>query len=118
MGYLKKWRGSQPEKLLGVCLFTEVMSGLIRGDERVWPDIIQLPLHCDILEEAQLNRPLYDKKLVAPAPKNITIIPYVRGYFMKGSEFDVKRRLFFMWESPLKKSLRRTIECCCYVNYG
>ena len=55
------WRVSQPEKPLGVCLFTEVMSGLIRGGERVWPGIIQLPLQADILREAQLNRPLYDK---------------------------------------------------------
>ena len=63
---------------------------LDKGDERVWPGIIQLPLQADILREAQLNGPLYDKKLVAPAPKDITIIPYVSGYFMKGSEFDLK----------------------------
>ena len=82
---------SQPEKPLGLCLFTEVMSGLIRvGGERVWRGIIQLPLQADIVRETQLNRPLYDKKLVAPAPKDITSVPYVSGYFMKGSEFDVK----------------------------
>ena len=63
---------------------------LDKGGETVWPGIIQLPLQADILREAQLNRPLYDKKLVAPAPKDITIVPYVSGYFMKGSEFDVK----------------------------
>ena len=63
---------------------------LDKGGETVWPGIVQLPLQSDILREAQLNRPLYDKKLVALAPKNITIIPYVSGYFMKGSEFDVK----------------------------
>ena len=44
--------------------------------------------------------------LVARAPKDITIVPYVSCYFMKGSEFDVK----LTWESPLKKSLWRTIE--------
>ena len=47
---------------------------LDKGGERVWPGIIQLPLQADILREAQLNRPLYDKKVVAPAPKDITII--------------------------------------------
>ena len=70
---------------------------LDKGGERVWPGIIQLPLQCDILEEAQLNRPLYDKKLVAPAPKDITIIPYVSDYFMKGSEFDVKPPSCFLF---------------------
>ena len=74
---------SQPEKPLGD-------EQLDEGGERIWPGIIQLPLQADILREAQLNRPLYDKKLVAPAPKDITIIPYVSSYFMKGSEFDVK----------------------------
>ena len=64
---------------------------LDKGGESVWPGIIQLPLQAEILREAQQNRPLYNKKLVAPAPKYITIIPYVSGYFMKGSEFDVKR---------------------------
>ena len=63
---------------------------LDKGGEVIWPGIIQLPLQCDILKDAQLNRPLYNKKLVALAPKDITIIPYVSGYFMKGSEFDVK----------------------------
>ena len=70
---------------------------LDKGGERVWPGIIQLPLQADILREAQLNRPLYDKKLVAPAPKDITIIPHVRGYFMKGSEFDVKPPFCFLY---------------------
>ena len=87
---------SRPEKPLGLCLFTEVMSGLIRGGETVWPGIIQLPLQADILREAQLNRHFYDKKLVAPAPKDITIVPYVSGYFMKGSEFDVKPPACFL----------------------
>ena len=82
---------SRPEKPLGLCLFTEVMSG-----ETVWPGIIQLPLQADILREAQLNKPLYDKKLVAPAPKDITIVPYVSGYVMKGSEFDVKPPACFL----------------------
>ena len=72
--------------------------------------IIQLPLQSDILREAKQNRPLYNKKLVAPAPKNITIIPYISGYFMKGIEFDKAALLFFMRESPFKKSLGRTIE--------
>ena len=57
--------------------------------------IIQLPLQADILKEAKENWPLYNKKLVDPAPKNIKIIPYVSGYFMKGSEFDVKLPLCF-----------------------
>ena len=67
-----------------------------KGGERVWPGIIQLPLQADILRKAQLNRPLYDKKLVALAQKDITIIPYVMGYFMKGSEFDVKLPVCFL----------------------
>lgn len=69
---------------------------LDKGGERVWPGIIQLPLQPDILRDAQINRPLYDKKLVDPAPKDITIIPYVSGYFMKGSEFDVKPPACFL----------------------
>ena len=69
---------------------------LDQGGERVWLGIIQLPLQADILREAQLNRPLYDKKLVAPAPKDITIVPYVGGCFMKGSEFDVKPPTCFL----------------------
>ena len=87
---------SRPEKPLGLCLFTEVKSGPDKGGETVWPGIIQLPLQADILREDQLNRPLYDKKLVAPAPKDITIVPYVSGYFMKGSEFDVKPPACFL----------------------
>ena len=67
-----------------------------KGGETVWPGIIQLPLQADILREAQLNRHLYDKKLVAPAPKDITIVPYVSGYLMKGSEFDVKPPTCFL----------------------
>ena len=63
---------------------------LDNGGESVWPGIIQLPLQADILRVAKQNRPLYNKKLVAPAQKNITIIPYVSRYFMKGSDFDVK----------------------------
>ena len=63
---------------------------LDKGGELVWPGIIQLPLQSDILREAKENRPLYNKKLVDPAPKTFTIIPYVSFYFMKGSEFDVK----------------------------
>ena len=62
---------------------------IYRGEER--PD-----LQADILREDQLNRPLYDKKLAAPAPKDITIVPYVSGYFMKGSEFDVKPPACFL----------------------
>ena len=81
---------SQPEKPLGLCLFTEVMSGLIRGVKEYGQ------VQADILREAQLNRPLYDNKLVAPAPKDITIVPYVSGYFMKGSEFDVKPPACFL----------------------
>ena len=54
-----------------------------KGGETVWPGIIQLPLQADILREDQLNRPLYDKKLVS-------------GYFMKGSEFDVKPPACFL----------------------
>ena len=69
---------------------------LDKGGERVWPGIIQLSLQADILRAAQLNRPLYDKKLVAPAPKDITIVSYVNGYFMKGSEFDVKPPACFL----------------------
>ena len=69
---------------------------LDKGGERVWLGIIQLPLQADILREAQLNRPLYDKKLVAPAPKDITIIPYVSGYFMKRCKFDVKLPACFL----------------------
>ena len=69
---------------------------LDKGGERVWPGIIQLILQADILREAQLNRPLYDKKLVAPASKDITIIPYVSSYFMKGSEFGVKPPACFL----------------------
>ena len=63
---------------------------LDKGVESVWPGIIQLPLQAEILREAKQNWPLYTKELVAPAPKHITIIPYVSGYFMKGSEFDMK----------------------------
>ena len=81
---------SQPEKP-----FYRGDERLDKGAERVWPGIIQLPLQADILREAQLNRPLHDKKLVAPAPKDITIIPYV-SYFMKGSEFDVKLPACFL----------------------
>ena len=67
-----------------------------KGGETVWLGIIQLPLQADILREDQLNRPLYDKKLAAPAPKDITIVPYVSCYFMKGSEFDVKPPACFL----------------------
>ena len=63
---------------------------LDKGGEKTWSGIIQLPLQCNVLKAAQLNRPLYNKTLVAPAPKDITVVPYVSGYFMKGSEFDVK----------------------------
>ena len=69
---------------------------LDKGGESVWPGIIQLPLQADILREAKENWLLYNKKLVDPAPKNITIIPYISGYFMKGSEFDVKPPLCFL----------------------
>ena len=55
-----------------------------------------MPLQADILKEAKENWRLYNKKLVDPAPKNIKIIPYVSGYFMKGSEFDVKLPLCFL----------------------
>ena len=69
---------------------------LDKGDESVWPGIIQLPLQAEILREAKQNRPLYNKKLVAPAPIYITIIPYVSSYFMKGSEFDTSKIIQFL----------------------
>ena len=50
---------------------------LDKGDESVWPGIIQLPLQAEILllREAKQNRPLYNKKLVDLAPKISQLYP-------------------------------------------
>ena len=95
-GQVEIWRGSQQGRPLGFCPIYRGGERLDKEGEKIWPGIIELPLQCDVLKAAQLNWPFYDKKLVPPAPKDITTIPYVSGYFMKGSEFDIRPSSVFL----------------------